>query len=89
MNLMHLVHTVSAMILIVVSIGHMYLGSVGSEGALEGMKTGYVDINWADAHHDRWGKRCHEEDLIVPADEYAKMLGQPAGSAEPATEQGK
>ncbi len=89
MNLMHIVHTVSAMILIVVSVGHMYLGSIGSEGALEGMKTGYVDINWADAHHDRWGKRCHEENLIVPAEEYARMQGQPAASAEAATEQGK
>ena len=89
MNLMHIVHTVSAMILIVVSVGHMYLGSIGSEGALEGMKTGYVDINWADAHHDRWGKRCHEENLIVPAEEYARMQGQSAASAEPATERGK
>ncbi len=89
MELMHMLHAVSAMILIVVSIGHMYLGSIGSEGALEGMKTGYVDINWADAHHDRWGKRCHEEDLIVPADEYARMQGVSADSAEPATEQGK
>ena len=89
MELMHMLHAVSAMILIVVSVGHMYLGSIGSEGALEGMKTGYVDINWADAHHDRWGKRCHQENLIVPAEDYARMQGQSADSAEPVTEQGK
>ena len=89
MELTHIVHVVSAMILIVVSIGHMYLGSIGSEGALEGMKTGYVDIKWADAHHDRWGKHCHEQDLIVSAEEYARLQGQTGDISEPATEQGK
>jgi formate dehydrogenase subunit gamma len=91
MGLSHVVHTIGAIILIAVSIGHMYLGSIGSEGALEGMKTGYVDINWADAHHDRWGKVCHEENLIISAEEYARLQGQKPGvTDEMATaEQGK
>lgn len=89
MEFTHILHVVSAMILMVVSIGHMYLGSIGSEGALEGMKSGYVDIKWADAHHDRWGKHCHEQDLIVSADEYARLQGQSGDVSEPATEQGK
>jgi formate dehydrogenase subunit gamma len=87
MELMHLVHAASAMVLIVVSVGHMYLGSIGSEGAFEGMKTGYVDINWADAHHDRWGKRCHEEGKIVSAEDYARLQGQVPQTT--ATEQAK
>lgn len=91
MELSHVVHAIGAIILMAVSIGHMYLGSIGSEGALEGMKTGYVDINWADAHHDRWGKVCHEENLIISAEEYARLQGQKPGSTdEMATaEQGK
>ena len=89
MEFTHILHTVSAMILIVVSVGHMYLGSIGTEGALEGMKTGYVDIKWADAHHDRWGKHCHEQDLIVSAEEYARLQGQSGNVSEPATEPGK
>ena len=91
MGLSHIVHTIGAIILIAVSIGHMYLGSIGSEGALEGMKTGYVDINWADAHHDRWGKVCHEDNLIISAEEYARLQGQKPGQTdEMATaEQGK
>jgi hypothetical protein len=48
-----------------------------------------VDIKWADAHHDRWGKHCHEQDLIVSADEYARLQGQSGDVSEPATEQGK
>ncbi len=86
MEVTHLIHTASAMLLIVVSVGHMYLGSIGSEGSLEGMKTGYVDISWADAHHDRWGKVCHQQDLIVSPEEFARLTGAPAG--KPA-EQGK
>ena len=89
MELTHIVHVVSAMILIVVSIGHMYLGSIGSEGALEGMKSGYVDISWAEAHHDRWGKQCREQDLIVSAEEHARLQGQTGNKSEPAMEQGK
>ncbi len=89
MELMHILHAISAMVLIVVSIGHMYLGSIGSEGSLEGISTGYVDINWADAHHDRWGKQCLEENLIVPAEEYARMQGGSPAINETATEQAK
>ncbi len=90
MELSHVIHTIGALILITVSIGHMYLGSIGSEGAMEGMKSGYVDINWADAHHDRWGKKCHDENLIISAEEYARLQGRkPDDTAELATEQGK
>jgi len=90
MELSHVVHTIGALILMTVSVGHMYLGSIGSEGALEGMKSGYVDINWADAHHDRWGKVCHDENLIVSAEDYARLQGRkPGDTGELATEQGK
>lgn len=91
MELAHVIHAIGAIVLVAVSIGHMYLGSIGSEGALEGMKTGYVDINWADAHHDRWGKICHEEDLIIAGEEYAKLQGRkPAATDAMVTaEQGK
>ena len=90
MELSHVIHTIGALILVTVSVGHMYLGSIGSEGALEGMKSGYVDINWADAHHDRWGKVCHDEKLIVSAEEYARLQGRkPGDTGELATEQGK
>ena len=76
MELSHLVHTGGAVFLMAVSLGHMYIGSIGSEGALDGMSSGYVDVNWADSHHDRWGKECREQGLIVPADEYAARMGQ-------------
>jgi len=93
MELSHVIHVGGAVILIAVSIGHMYLGSVGSEGSLEGMKTGYVDINWVEAHHDRWAKECHENDMIITAENYAKLQGKTAADAgelaSAMTQQGK
>lgn len=76
MELSHVVHSIGALILILVSFGHMYLGSIGTEGTSEGMKTGYVDIKWAEAHHDRWARQCHDENKIMAAEDYAKILGQ-------------
>ena len=36
------------------SLAHIYIWTIGSEGSLESMTTGYVDENWAEAHHDLW-----------------------------------
>ena len=50
----HLVHAVCALIWIAVFFGHVYIGTIGTEGALEGMTTGSVDTEWAKQHHDLW-----------------------------------
>lgn len=73
MELSHIVHSLGAIFLIAVSIGHMYLGSVGTAGTRESMKSGYVDIKWAEAHHERWAKQCHEEKLILSEEQFARV----------------
>ena len=83
MALSHVVHVFGAILLIAVSIGHMYMGSIGTEGSAEGMISGYVDINWAEAHHDRWAKDCHENGEILSAEEFARLQGQPPDPGEP------
>ena len=35
-------------------LAHIYIGTLGMEGAFEAMGTGEVDLNWAREHHDRW-----------------------------------
>ncbi len=52
----HLIHVVTALILIAFAFGHIYIGTIGTEGALEGMVTGQVDTAWAEQHHDLWAK---------------------------------
>jgi len=54
MQLSNLIHGVLAIVWIAFSFGHIYLGVIGAEGALEGMTTGYVSEEWAREHHDIW-----------------------------------
>ncbi len=54
MQLANLLHGGAALAFIAVAIGHVYIGSLGMEGALEGMTRGTVDENWAKEHHDLW-----------------------------------
>jgi formate dehydrogenase subunit gamma len=50
----NLTHVVAGLLFIAFAIGHIYLGTIGMEGALEGMTRGTVDENWAKEHHDLW-----------------------------------
>ena len=54
LQLSNIVHGISAAALIAGAIMHIYLGTIGVEGALESMWTGEVDENWAKEHHDLW-----------------------------------
>ncbi|MDH5661077.1 MAG: formate dehydrogenase subunit gamma [Gammaproteobacteria bacterium] len=50
----NLIHATISMAWLAVAFGHIYIGTVGSEGSLDGMVTGEVDENWAKQHHDLW-----------------------------------
>jgi formate dehydrogenase subunit gamma len=50
----HMVHGVVAVLMIAAMIGHIYIGSIGMEGAYDAMGSGQVDVNWAKAHHSLW-----------------------------------
>jgi len=54
MQLAQIVHAVVAVLFIAVIIAHIYIGTLGMEGAFEAMATGDVDLNWAKEHHDVW-----------------------------------
>jgi len=42
-----------------VIIAHIYIGTLGMEGAYEAMGSGEVDLGWARAHHSEWVKELH------------------------------
>ncbi len=75
LQLAHLIHGGSAVILIAVSLVHIYLGTIGVEGALEGMTQGYVDEKWAKEHHGWWAEEAMAEGEDVV--EGAVQTGQP------------
>jgi formate dehydrogenase subunit gamma len=49
-------HGIVALGLIVVIIAHIYIGTLGMEGAFSAMGTGEVDVNWAKEHHSLWAE---------------------------------
>ncbi len=60
------VHAVFALVLIAVILAHIYIGTLGMEGAWDAMNTGKVDENWAREHHSLW----HAELKGHPAPKY-------------------
>jgi formate dehydrogenase subunit gamma len=54
MQLAQVSHAVIAILFIALILAHIYIGTLGMEGAFEAMGTGEVDLNWAREHHDRW-----------------------------------
>jgi len=54
MQILHVVHAVLAALMIAIILAHIYIGSLGMEGAFDAMGSGEVDENWAKDHHRRW-----------------------------------
>ena len=49
-----MIHAIVAMLFIAAMLGHIYIGTIGMEGAFEAMGQGTVDLNWAKEHHSLW-----------------------------------
>lgn len=73
----HIVHGILAMLMIAVILGHIYIGTVGMEGAFEGMRDGTVDYNWAREHHSAW----LEDELTRAQRDVANDQAAPARAA--------
>jgi formate dehydrogenase subunit gamma len=54
MELAQIFHGVVGVLFIALIIAHIYLGTLGMEGAFESMAEGTVDVNWANEHHTLW-----------------------------------
>lgn len=55
-------HSIMAVFMIVVILAHIYIGTVGMEGAAAAMTSGDVDINWARDHHSIWVEEQEAKD---------------------------
>ena len=54
MQLTQVVHATAGLIFIALSFGHIYLGTIGMEGAYDTMRHGVADETWAKEHHEYW-----------------------------------
>ena len=48
------VHAIAAVLVISAGLGHIYMGTVGVEGAYGNMRDGVTDETWAREHHELW-----------------------------------
>lgn len=61
MQYAHLWHSIVAFAFMAVILAHIYLGSVGMQGAFDAMSTGEVDRQWAKEHHGIWVKELDDK----------------------------
>src|SRR6266702_463163 len=54
MQIAQIVHSIVAVLVIAAMLAHIYIGTIGMEGAFEAMGSGDVDLNWAREHHSLW-----------------------------------
>ena len=75
MQLAQVVHGVVAVLFIAAMLAHIYIGTIGMEGAFEAMGKGTVDLKWAEEHHSLW---LQEEQARVARGE---LRQQPSATA--------
>ncbi|UGY13511.1 formate dehydrogenase subunit gamma [Bradyrhizobium septentrionale] len=54
MQLAAVIHAIVSVLFVAVMLAHIYIGTIGMQGAFEAMGSGVVDVNWAKEHHSLW-----------------------------------
>jgi len=54
MQIANVIHGIAAVLMIAMACGHIYMGTIGMEGAYRAMRDGWVDEAWAREHHVLW-----------------------------------
>ncbi|WP_093359368.1 formate dehydrogenase subunit gamma [Tropicimonas isoalkanivorans] len=62
MQYTQIVHAAFGFLFMAMIIGHIYIGTLGMEGAFDAMGTGYVEEQWAREHHSLWLKKVKARD---------------------------
>ncbi len=57
----NVIHAIAAVLFMAISLGHIYLGTIGMEGAYESMRNGSVDETWAKEHHEYWYNEVNDQ----------------------------
>ena len=55
-----ILHGLIGVVLIAVILAHVYIGTLGMQGAFSAMGSGKVDVNWAREHHSVWVERVEQ-----------------------------
>jgi formate dehydrogenase subunit gamma len=69
MQLAQVWHAIMGLFLTVVIIAHIYIGTIGMEGAFAAMGSGEVDENWAREHHSVWVRDMERDGVRAGGDD--------------------
>ena len=70
------VHAIAAILVMAASLGHIYMGTIGVDGAYGSMRNGYVDETWAKEHHELWYNDVKSGKVAAKAGETAASQAQ-------------
>jgi formate dehydrogenase subunit gamma len=76
MQQLNVIHASAAIVMVVFALGHIYVGTIGVEGAYRNMRDGVTDETWAKEHHERWYNDVKSGKIA------AKSGAAPQGSAQ-------
>ena len=85
MQVAHMIHAVATLAMVAMFAGHIYLGTVGTRGAYQAMRSGQVDEAWAREHHELWlddiqAGKIPAQRSAQSEGQSASMLSSPGGS---------
>ena len=64
-------HAIVSFVLMAIILAHIYIGSVGMEGAFDAMGSGEVEEQWAREHHGLWLEELQEKGHAADPDKAA------------------
>ena len=82
MQLAQLWHSIVAFVFMAIVLAHIYLGSLGMEGAYDAMGSGQVDVAWAEQHHALWLEEVRAKERAAPSRASGRSRGTTATPAE-------
>lgn len=60
-------HSIVSFVLMAIILAHIYIGSVGMEGAYDAMGSGMVEEQWAKEHHSLWVEEVKQREGKAPS----------------------
>ncbi|MEE4014969.1 formate dehydrogenase subunit gamma [Roseibium sp. FZY0029] len=67
MQFAQLWHAIVAFVMMALILAHIYIGSIGMEGAFDAMGSGEVELQWAKEHHGLWVEEMREAEKLAAA----------------------
>lgn len=75
MQIAQYVHSIVGVVMIAIILAHIYIGTIGMQGAWDAMGSGEVDLGWARHHHQAWVEKLEANTRPGPG---------PGGASAPA-----